>query len=156
MVGNVGNDFWCEWCGKEFVSFKDAKKHEETCTRSQGMSSMFDNFDKDFYGEITEAKKHEDYLDYDKAIEIYEKLGMPKEAARIRKLKANLSAPKTVIHGDYVDDRDTIVKDSVVSKSNIGTGGDKFTKLDRLAEMKEKGLIDDDEFKQMKKEILGK
>ena len=48
MVGNVGNDFWCEWCGKEFESFKDAKKHEETCTRSQGMSSMFDNFDKEW------------------------------------------------------------------------------------------------------------
>ena len=30
------------------------------------------------------------------------------------------------------------------------------TKLKELTEMKEKGLIDDDEFKQMKKEILGK
>ena len=28
--------------------------------------------------------------------------------------------------------------------------------LEKLAEMKEKGLIDDDEFKQMKKEILEK
>jgi hypothetical protein len=28
--------------------------------------------------------------------------------------------------------------------------------VDRLAEMKEKGLIDDAEFQQMKKEILGK
>ncbi|MBV06989.1 MAG: hypothetical protein CMA55_01590 [Euryarchaeota archaeon] len=72
---------------------------------------------------------------------------------------------QTVVHGDYVDDRDTtyvddrdtIIKDSVVSKSNIGAGGDdKFTKLKELTEMKEKGLIDDDEFKQMKKEILGK
>jgi len=48
-------------------------------------------------------------------------------------------------------------KDGVVSKSNIGASDDdKFAKLDRLAEIKEKGLIDDDEFKQMKKEILGK
>ena len=48
-------------------------------------------------------------------------------------------------------------KNGVVSKSNIGASDDdKFAKLDRLAEIKEKGLIDDDEFKQMKKEILGK
>ena len=33
-------------------------------------------------------------------------------------------------------------------------GFDKFTKLERLAEMKREGLIDDDEFKQMKKEIM--
>jgi len=45
----------------------------------------------------------------------------------------------------------------VVSKSNVGAGGDdKFSRLEKLTEMKEKGLIDDDEFKQMKKEILGK
>ena len=68
-----------------------------------------------------------------------------------------MAAPKTEIHGDYVDDRDTIVKDSVISKSNIGAGGDdKFSRLEKLTEMKDKGLIDDDEFKQMKKEILGK
>ena len=76
-----------------------------------------------------------------------------------------MAAPKTEVHGDYVDDRDTtyiddrdtIVKDSVISRSNIGAGvDDKFTKLKELTEMKEKGFIDDDEFKQMKKEILGK
>ena len=61
------------------------------------------------------------------------------------------------IKGDYVDDRDTIINDSVVSKSNIGSSGeDKFAKLEKLAKMKKEGLIDDNEFKQMKKEILGK
>jgi hypothetical protein len=48
-------------------------------------------------------------------------------------------------------------KDSVISKSNVGAGGeDKFTKLKELKEMLSEGLIDEDEFKQMKKEILGK
>ncbi len=48
-------------------------------------------------------------------------------------------------------------RDGVVGKSNIDVSDDdKFAKLDRLAEMKEKGLIEEDEFKQMKKEILGK
>ena len=110
------------------------------------------------------AQDKEEYLDYDAAIEIYEKIGEPKEAARIRKLKAEQGRVKVdqtvvhgdVVHGDYVDDRDTIIKDSVINRSNVGVGGDdKFTKLKELTEMKEKGLIDDTEFKQMKKEILG-
>ena len=156
MVRSYGNDFWCEWCGKEFTSNKNAQKHEKTCTRSQGMTNMFDNYDKDFYGEVTEAKKCEEYLDYSKAIEIYEKLEMPEEAARVRKIVADQKkVDQTVVQGDQITK--TEIKDSVVSKSNIGSSGDdKFARLERLAEMKEKGLIDDDEFKQMKKEILGK
>ena len=94
---------------------------------------------------------------YDDAEEWYTSHGMLEEAAAVRRKKAEMGAAKTEIHGDYVDDRDIIIKDSVVSKSNIGAGGDdKFAKLDRLAEMKEKGLIDDAEFQQMKKEILEK
>ena len=61
------------------------------------------------------------------------------------------------IEGDYIDDRDTIVKDSVVNKSNIGP--DKKSKSKELREAKallDDGIIDDAEFKQMKKEILGK
>ena len=106
----------------------------------------------------TIAREKEEYLDYEGALEIWVKLGNNKEAKRIRrKMMDEKKVDQTIVHGDYIDDRDTIVKDSVVNKSNIGAGGDdKFAKLDRLAEMKEKGLIDDDEFKQMKKEILGK
>ena len=109
---------------------------------------------------LEKAQEREKHLDYQRAIELYESIEMPEEAARVRKLIAEQSAVKvdqTVVHGDYVDDRDTIIKDSVVSKSNIGTGGDdKISKLEKIAEMKEKGLIDAAEFKQMKKEILGK
>ena len=112
--------------------------------------------------EVTKTRKlkirrREELLDYDSAIQMWEELGENEEAARVRKLKADLAAPKTEIHGDYVDDRDTIVKDSVINRSNVGAGGDdKFSKLRELTEMKKEGLIDDDEFKQMKKEILGK
>ena len=81
---------------------------------------------------------------------------MERDIIRVRKLKADMSAPKTEIHGDYVDDRDTIVKDRVINRSNVGGGSSKMQELKDLAEMKEKGLIDDDEFNQMKKEILGK
>ena len=102
------------------------------------------------------ANERERALDYDSAIDIWEELGQIDQAARVRKLKADLAAPKTVIHGDYVDDRDTIVNDSVINRSNIGIGSSKMQKLEKLNNMKEKGLIDDDEFKQMKNEILGK
>ena len=102
------------------------------------------------------ANERERALDYDSAIDIWEELGQIDQAARVRKLKADLAAPKTVIHGDYVDDRDTIVSDSVVNRSNIGSGSSKMQKIEKLNNMREKGLIDDDEFKQMKKEILEK
>ena len=103
-----------------------------------------------------QANERERALDYDSAIDIWEELGQIDEAARVRKLKADLAAPKTVIHGDYVDDRDTIVNDSVVNRSNIGIGSSKMQKLEKLNNMREKGAIDDEEFKQMKKEILGR
>jgi len=109
---------------------------------------------------LEKAQEREKHLDYQRAIELYESIEMPEEAARVRKLMAEQGAVKvdqTVVHGDYVDDRDTIIKDSVISKSNVGAGGeDKFTKLKELKEMLSEGLIDEDEFKQMKKEILGK
>ncbi len=108
---------------------------------------------------IHQANERERALDYDSAIDIWEELGQIDQAARVRKLKAKQNAvtiEQTVIHGDYVDDRDTIVNDSVVNKSNIGSGSSKMQKLEKLNNMREKGLIDDDEFKQMKKEILEK
>ena len=50
----------------------------------------------------------------------------------------------------------TEIKDSVVNKSNIGSGGDdKFTKLKELKEMLAEGLISDEEFEKMKKDIIG-
>jgi len=64
---------------------------------------------------------------------------------------------QTVVHGDYVDDRDTIIKDSVISKSSIGAGGkSKAEQIGEIKELLDSGAIDDAEFKQMKKEILGK
>jgi hypothetical protein len=103
------------------------------------------------------AKEREQALDYRGAAKIWDQLGEISEAARVRRIMLNENkVEQTVVHGDYVDDRDTIVKDSVINRSNVGAGDNKFTKLKELTEMKEKGFIDDDEFKQMKKEILGK
>ena len=107
---------------------------------------------------VNEARNREKALDYDKAAEIWDSLGHFEEAGRLRKLKSDMEATKidqTVVQGDQITK--TEIKDSVVSKSNIGaTGKDKFARLEKLTKMKDKGLIDADEFKQMKKEILGK
>ena len=82
--------------------------------------------------------------------------GEAKEAARVRKIVTEQKRiDQTVVQGDQVTK--TEIKDSVLNRSNIGSGGDdKFTKLKELKEMLTEGLIDDDEFKQMMKEILGK
>ena len=103
----------------------------------------------------TKAKERERARDYETAIQIWERLGEIDEAARVRKTQAEMGSVKVsqkVVHGDEV----TEIKDSVLNRSNIGGGSSKMQELKELTEMKEKGLIDDDEFKQMKKEILGK
>ena len=106
------------------------------------------------------ANEREQARDYNSAILIWEELGEIKEAARVRKLKAEQGSVKvdqTVVEGDYVDDRDTIVKDSVLNRSNVGAGSDdKLSKIKELKELLDSGALDEDEFKQMKKEILGK
>ena len=104
------------------------------------------------------ALKCEKLQDFDGAIDYYKIINSEDDIIRLRKQKSNkVKVDQTVVHGDYVDDRDTIVKDSVISKSNVGAGGK--SKAEELRETKallDEGIIDDDEFKQMKKEILGK
>jgi len=103
------------------------------------------------------AAQREEALDYKAAIEIWEELGEIKEAARVRRLKAKQGAVKVaqkVVHGDEVSK--TEIKDSVLNRSNVRGGSSKMQELKELTAMKKEGLIDDDEFKQMKKEILGK
>ena len=110
---------------------------------------VYDKMEKD-------AKRHEELLEFEQAAQLYKKLGRDDKVIRLRK-KQEIRVDQTVVHGDYVDDRDTIVKDSVINRSNVGSGGyDKLTKIKELKELHDAGVIDDDEFKQMKKEILGK
>ena len=89
---------------------------------------------------------------------------LEKEAKRLRqKIIDGKKVEQTVVHGayiddrdtTYIDDRDTIIKDSVVNRSNIG-GGSKAEGLREAKSLFEEGLIDESEYKQMKKEILGK
>jgi len=142
---------------KEQIEIRKKRKTEETKIAKEKAEAERLQDALDAKGR---AKVREQARDYDTAIQIWEELGEIKEAARIRKLKAEQGAVKidqTVVQGDYVDDRDTIVKDSVVNKSNIGAGGkSKAEEIKEIKELLDSGAIDDAEFKQMKKEILGK
>ena len=104
---------------------------------------------------LKHARYRESVLDYEKAIEIYEQINMPKEAARLRKIIAEQKkVEQTVVQGDQITK--TEIKDSVLNRSNVGGGSSKIEELEKIIEMKKEGFIDNDEFKQMKKEILGK
>ena len=113
------------------------------------------------YEEVIRIKKEmagqrEEALDYEAAIEIWEELGEIKEAARVRRLKAKQGAvnvAQKVVHGDDI----TEIKDSVLNRSNVGAGGkSKSEELRDAKALLDDGIIDAAEFKQMKKEILGK
>ena len=139
--------------GKELFYFLVIMQEQNVLNKERELK------EQDKQRKIDNAQDKEEHLDYDGAILTYEEIGDKVSAKRVRELKAEQGAVKveqTVVHGDYVDDRDTIIKDSVVSKSSIGGGSSKMQELKELTEMKKEGLIDDDEFKQMKKEILGK
>ena len=102
-----------------------------------------------------QAYVREEALDYNSAILIWEELGDIKEAARVRKKLAaqgSIKVAQKVVHGDEV----TEIKDSVLNRSNVGGKSSKAEELREAKSLFEEGLIDDDEFKQMKKEILGK
>jgi len=106
---------------------------------------------------ILKAKKHEKLLEFDAAAEIYKELMMDDDVIRVRKLQAEQGSVKVtqkVVHGDEVTK--TEIKDSVLNRSNVGGGSSKAEELREAKALLDEGIIDDDEFKQMKKEILEK
>jgi len=108
-------------------------------------------------GNINAAMVAEENLDYRKAIDLFDQVGLSSEAKRIRTKMQKEGKVKVDQTGDYVDDRDTIIKDSVISKSNVGAGGSsKMQELKELKEMFDSGFISKEEMEKMKKEILGK
>ena len=106
--------------------------------------------------DVSKAEKHEKLREFEEAAQIYKLYGMDDDVIRVRD-EARNKVEQTVVHGDYVDDRDTIVKDSVINRSNVGAAGKtKGERIKLIKELLDSGAIDEDEFKQMKKEILGK
>ena len=104
---------------------------------------------------IERAKKHEKLLEFEEAAVIYKEYGMENDVIRVRK-EARNKVEQTVVHGDYVDDRDTIIKDSVLNRSNVGAGGKtKGERIKLIKELLDSGAIDKDDYEKMKREIIG-
>ena len=108
---------------------------------------------------MNEAYTKEEDLDYTGALRIWESLGDRNEARRIRlkmREEGRTKVDQTVVQGDYVDDRDTIVKDSVLNRSNVGAGGKtKGERIKLIKELLDSGAIDKDDYEKMKREIIG-
>mgnify|MGYP006125674721 FL=1 len=103
---------------------------------------------------LRRAHEREAHLDYKKAISLYENAGKPQEAARVRRIMYDeKKVDQTVVQGDQVTK--TEIKDSVLNRSNVGGGSSKMQELEKLAEMKKEGLIDDADYEKMKREIIG-
>ena len=106
---------------------------------------------------IAMAQTREEALDYDAAIQIWEKLGDIKGAARVRRLKTrqkSVRVAQKVVKGNEINR--TEIKDSVLNRSNVGGGSSKMKELRELKEMFDSGFISKEEMEDMKKEILGK
>jgi len=102
-------------------------------------------------------EKQKTHLSYKKAILMYRKYSLHEDVSRIEsKMQKKVKVDQTVVHGDQVTK--TEIKDSVLNRSNVGSGGgsSKAKELREAKALLDEGVIDDDEFKQMKKEILGK
>jgi len=145
---------------------QDKGSHTTTITISASDKSYEVTIHNDFHKNHTErivnaiskkiAQVSEKYLNYHKAIEFYDKIGELEESARIREIITEQKAVKVtqkVVHGDEITK--TEIKDSVLNRSNVGGGSSKMQELKDLTEMKKEGLINDDEFQNMKNEILG-
>jgi len=112
--------------------------------------------DEEFIAEMEELRnqaiEREEALDFEAAIEIWEELGEISEAARIRKLIIKQGkVDQTVVQGDQITK--TEIKDSVVNRSNVGADN-KFKQIEKLGELKDKGLLTEEEFQKEKNKIL--
>ena len=96
---------------------------------------------------LEKVKQREEALDFKAAIEIWESLGEIKEAARVRKLQAELGSVKL--------SQKVKIRDSVLNRSNVGGGSSKMQELKELKEMRDSGDVSDEDYEKMKREIIG-
>ena len=126
-----------------FRNYKNAKKKSEKKI--------------EHHKEVDRAKEREKALDFDAAINIWEELELIDEAARVRKMQAEMGSVKVsqkVVHGD--DITKTEIKDSVINRSNVGAGGkSKAEEIKEIKELLDSGAIDKDDYEKMKREIIG-
>lgn len=85
-------------------------------------------------------------------IEAIEKARMNLRNSRPQTLQQNVV--QNIVQGDTINK--TEIRDSVLNRSNIGDSDDNVAKIEKIIKMRDKGLIDDEEFSNLKKDILRK
>jgi len=131
---------------------EDKSKHTFRFPEPPAIEKQLKEILNDFI--IEKAERCEEVLDHDQATKLWEKIGRHDNAKRVREIVMK-GQGQTFIQGDYVDDRDTIVRDSVVNKSKIGGASSKLQELKDLKELLDSGAINDKDYEQMKNEIIG-
>ena len=71
---------------------------------------------------------------------------------RIGQSNRRVEVNQQVVQGDNI----TEIKDSVLNRSNVGTGSSKAEELREAKSLLDEGLINEDDYEKMKKEILGR
>ena len=121
-----------------------------------------------YKSKLKQARKYERQLDYEQALDLYRELDRVEDIRRVNKEKmggtGSGAGATTIVHGNYIDDRDryttniddrdTIIKDSVVSRANIGAGAGVKERISQLKELHEDGLISDAIFEAKKQKLL--
>jgi hypothetical protein len=121
-----------------------------------------------YKGKLKQARKYERQLDYEQALNLYRELDRVEDIRRVNKEKMGGAGPgagaTTIVHGNYIDDRDkyttniddrdTIIKDSVVSRANVGAGAGVRERISQLKELHDDGLISDEVFESKKQKLL--
>ena len=157
----LASSYWvCDKCEAPFATKELAEKHELKC----GIKEDVENLEK-----ILEKTEKITDVEADSSMGKLEKLIERRNAGEItseefEEMKKEILERKPQVSKDPVeivqeevhDDRGTIVKDSVISKSSIGSGSSKMHELEKLKEMFDSGFISKKEMEEMKKEILGK
>jgi uncharacterized OB-fold protein len=140
----------CPSCGSKHMSYETKKVTQVLTGYERALQNKYNRL-------IAMAQTREEALDYDAAIQIWEKLGDIKGAARVRRLKTrqkSVRVAQKVVKGNEINR--TEIKDSVLNRSNVGGGSSKMKELRELKEMFDSGFISKEEMEDMKKEILGK
>ena len=125
-------DYWlCEGCSKKFKSKSETREHEKNCQQYIESKNLMERKEETLTVEDSTITPSPD-------IDLEEHTG-----ESLKEIEED-------------EEEHTLVKDSGVSQISADPDeDDKFDKLKELIEKKEKGLIDDDEFKQMMMEIMG-
>jgi len=161
----LASSYWvCDKCETPFATKELAEKHELKCDIKEDVENIEKILEKT--EKVPDVEADSSMKELEKLIEkrnvgevTSEEFEEMKKEILERKPQVSkdpVEIAQEEVHDDYIDDHDTIVKDSVVSKSSIGGGSSKMQELEKLKEMFDSGFISKEEMEKMKKEILGK